>query len=328
MIAWNAALGEHVPSVDERTRELMATQLSNVDADWVGAGPVLALIADRQGQSPEEMFLGLAELARRSDGRTTLQQVIGDNLLDADITNWDEVLEASSASLSDPNVDVPALTYDSNQLDELGTWLIAAFESGGDSLYIYGPGRASHTIRWCTTARSPRNTTPSSTGRRENPDQPVPAHIQEAFDAYGEAAIFNDSAVTDVDYLDVNRELAPGDPVPILSPRDPRGRPDRGPGPAPAPARRDHPLRGGTLAAARRVQPDGRGPRLRERHRRVRRLRPGAVAGRRPRVVVGDLAIVDVDVVDLRALRIGARSRQSTGRLRTIIRAARPSAAA
>ncbi|MEZ4236193.1 MAG: hypothetical protein R3F59_08520 [Myxococcota bacterium] len=186
-IAWEAALSTY--GIDGELRETLAHELRNVDDDWVGAGPVLALIARDQHLTAQQLFDGLATLAARGDGRNTLKYVVAHNLLDADITNWDAVVDAAEAAYTDPSVVVPALTYDEAQLEALGDWLVAAFETSGDALYVY-PGLAGEPARPADTYNE------AMQWLREHPDEPLPVELEEAL-GLASAPSFVDSPVSD-----------------------------------------------------------------------------------------------------------------------------------
>ncbi|MEQ1571362.1 MAG: hypothetical protein ABMA64_37385, partial [Myxococcota bacterium] len=180
-IAWSAAITSLVPGASSLDVERLSHELRNVDDDWVGAGPVLALVAREAGMSPESLFAGLLDLAHRADGEQILSQLVAHNLLDADITNWDEVVEASQAVLTDPTVEIPSLEYDRAQIRDLATWLSEGLESDGDSFFRYSPytyvdaqdvsGQVADAynewIHWMT----------------EHPDEPVPEALEDAVNA-------------------------------------------------------------------------------------------------------------------------------------------------
>ncbi|MEQ1569174.1 MAG: hypothetical protein ABMA64_26295 [Myxococcota bacterium] len=187
--AWEAALATY--GLDPAVSQTMAHELRNVDEDWVGAGPMLALVAQDQGIDARTLFTGMADIAARDDGAFTLQLVVSNNLLDADITNWDEVVRASRAALTDPTVNVPPLTYDAQQMEALGDWLMAALETDGDSLWVIrdyssdDPLASVQSVAYNELMRWPT----------EHPGEEPPQELIDA--AGGEALSFADSPVYD-----------------------------------------------------------------------------------------------------------------------------------
>lgn len=126
-----AALGAVLPDgTSEETLDAMARQLSETDDNFVGVGPVIALVATEMGLTPQAFLENLAEITGAEGGEDVLEDLVKHNLLDAEIRNWDDIEDARDQRADGEPVEIPELEYSAADVASLATLFDRGFDTG------------------------------------------------------------------------------------------------------------------------------------------------------------------------------------------------------